>query len=207
MSKTIMLLIVLCLSLLTSPVYASNSSVSIGIYMPGIAIQFGTPGPPPSEAYYDGPYIMVGIGIPLYYYGGSFFYKEGGAYHYYGRCSQKDYPYYNNHWQQHYNQHQAYPHQYGPPENPTHPRAEWHPDQEHYQKYPYGRQIQGRAPYQGSMRQGWNPQPQQGQGPPRPPQGYQGQGHGNEQGQKYRYPQGQGEPQGKGEHWGGTRQQ
>jgi hypothetical protein len=172
MKKLMLLAVVLSLGLLASPVQAQ---VSVSIYLPGVNIQLGSPGP--QQAYYDGPYVMVGIGIPLYYYGGSFFYKEGGAYHYYGRCSQKDYGYYNNHWKQHYNQHQMYAQQYGPPTNPTHPRAEWHPDQEHFQKYPYGRQINGRAPYQGSIRGKGQPPEQQGrQGHPQ--QGYQGQGRG-----------------------------
>jgi hypothetical protein len=174
MKRLMLLVTVLSLGLLASPVHAS-SNVSIGIYLPGVNIQFGTPGP--SDAYYDGPYVMVGIGVPLYYYGGAFFYLEGGTYHYYGRCARNNYNYYNSHWQQHYAYHQRYPNQYGPPTHPTHPRPEWHPDQKHFQQYPHGRQIQSRAPYQGPMRgKGWNQPPQQRQG--HPSQGYQGQGRG-----------------------------
>jgi hypothetical protein len=136
----------LALALVTPASASSNVGFNVGIWMPGASIQFGTVGPP--GVYYDGPYVMAGIGVPLYFYGGSFFYWDGGHYHYYGRCNQRDYAYYENHWNRHYAYYRARPREYGPP-------VGWHPHEAHYRQYPQGRMMPaGRARYQGPVGRG-----------------------------------------------------
>ena len=181
----------LALALVTPASASSNVGFNVGIWMPGASIQFGTVGPPPSPVYpagppppgppsppvyYDGPYVMAGIGVPLYFYGGSFFYWDGGHYHYYGRCNQRDYAYYQNHWNQHYAYHQAHPREYGPP-------AGWHPNEEHYRQYPQGRKMPaGRARYQGPVGRGPSGQYEKSFGPGHgwPEHGGGGRGRGEE---------------------------
>jgi len=62
----------LALALVTPASASSNVGFNVGIWMPGASIQFRTEGPPPPPVYYAGPYVIAGIGVPLYYYAGTF---------------------------------------------------------------------------------------------------------------------------------------